>query len=191
MRADEKLVIWATVTAVILDGTNSGLGNLADGSGPVALNNFVPTGALATQVIPKLVTDFPSSLVNSMIQQIELFRNFGLGYDNTGNVTGTPGTWYIITSTNLAADAAFSLVNAGSTVGANLDASWMIQFVTDGVSYTVTSRSLQYVFASVIQTRFTFDGSEEIYDSRTGLVINDFVKILKSNSGHHRATCAK
>jgi hypothetical protein len=182
VRADEKLVIWATVTAVILDGTNSGLGNLPDGSGPVALNNFVPTGALATQVIPKLVTDFPSSLVNSMIQQIELFRNFGLGYDNTGNITGTPGTWYIITSTNLAADAAFSLVNAGSTAGANLDASWMIQFVTDGVSYTVTSRSLQYVFASVIQTRFTFDGSEEIYDSRTGLVINDFVKVLKSNS---------
>ena len=182
VRSDEKLVIWATVTAVVLDGTNSGLGNLPDGSGPVALNNFVPTGALATQVIPKLVTDFPSALVTSMIQQIELFRNFGLGYDNTGSVTGTAGTWYLITSTNLAADAAFSLDNAGSTAGANLDASWLIQFVTDGVSYTVTSRALEYVFASVIQTRFTFDGSEEIYDSRTGLVINDFIKVLKSNS---------
>jgi hypothetical protein len=38
------------------------------------------------------------------------------------------------------------------------------------------------VFASVVQTRFTFDGSEEIYDNRTGLVINDFIKVLKSNS---------
>ena len=176
VRADERLVIWATVSAVVLDGTNSGLGNLPDGSGPVALNNFVPTGALATQVIPKLVTDFPVALENSMIQQIELFRNFGLGYNNLTS------TWYIITSTNLAQDSAFSLANAGNTDGTNLDASWLIQFVTDGVSYTVTSRALQYVFASVIQTRFTFDGSQEIYDSRTGLVINDFVKILKSNS---------
>jgi hypothetical protein len=176
VRADEKLVIWATVTAVVLDGTNNGLGNLPDGSGPVALNNFVPAGALATQVIPKLVTDFPPSLTNSIIQQVELFRDFGLGYDNLTS------TWYLITSTNLAQDAVFSLANAQNTAGANLDASWLIQFVTNGLSYTVTSRALDYLFASVIQTRFTFDGSEEIYDNRTGLVINDFIKVLKSNS---------
>jgi hypothetical protein len=182
IRADEKLVIWATISAVVLDGTNNGLGNLPDGSGPVALNNFVPAGARATQVIPKFVTDFPSALEQSIIQQIELFRNFGLGYDNTGSVTGTPGTWYLITSTNLAADSEFSLVNAGNTLGTNLDASWLIQFVTNGDSYVVTGRGLDYYFASVIQTRFTFDGLEEVYDSRTGRVINDFVKILKTNS---------
>ena len=176
VRADEKLVIWATVSAVVLDGSNNGLGNLSDGSGPVALNNFVPTGARATQVIPKFITDLPSALEQSMLQQIELFRNFGLGYDNL------TATWYLITSTNLAQDSAFSLTNAQSTAGTNLDASWLIQFVTDGVSYTVTSRQLDYVWASVIQTRFTFDGLEEVYDSRTGLVINDFVKALKTNS---------
>jgi len=181
-RADEKLVIWATISAVVLDGTNNGLGNLSDGSGPVALNNFVPSGARATQVIPKFVTDLPPALEQSIIQQIELFRNFGLGYDNIGNVTGTPGTWYLITSTNLAADSEFSLINAGNTTGANLDASWLIQFVTNGNSYTVTGRGLDYYFASVIQTRFTFDGLEEVYDSKTGRVINDFVKILKINN---------
>ena len=181
-RADEKLVIWATVSAVILDGTNQGTGNLADGTGPVSLNNFVPTGALAAQVIPKFVTDLPSALEQSIIQQIELARNFGLGYDNTGSVTGTAGTWYLITSTNLSQDGAFSLVNAGNTSGANLDASWLVQFVTDGVNYTVTSRALDYYWASVQQTRFTFDGDQAIYDSKTGLVINDFVRALKSNS---------
>jgi len=175
-RADERLVLWATVSGVILDGTNNGLGNLPDGVGPVSLNNFIPTGALATQVIPRFVGDLPAATEQAMIQQIELFRNFGLGYNNL------TATWYIITSTNLAADASFSLANAQSTAGANLDASWLIQFVTDGVSYTVTSRGLDYVFASVIQTRFFFDGSQEVYDPKTGLVINDFVRVLKTNS---------
>jgi hypothetical protein len=172
----DKLVIWATVTSVYLEGTNFGLGNFENGEGPVTLNNFIPTGALATSVIPKFVTVLPTSLQTSMIQQIELFRNFGLGYDNL------TAEWYLITSTNLAADAAFSLANAQSTAGTNLDASWLTQFVTDGVSYTVTNRGLDYNFASVLETRFYFDGDGEVYDPKTGSVINDFIKVLKTNS---------
>jgi hypothetical protein len=34
----------------------------------------------------------------------------------------------------------------------------------------------------VIETRFTFDSGDKIYDAKTGLVINDFVRALKSNS---------
>ena len=176
IRADEKLEIWATISAVVLDGTASGLGNLPDGSGPVALNVFVPTGALAQQVIPKFVDDIPATVEQSMLQQIELFRNFGLGYNNLTS------TWYVITSTNLAQDAAFSLTNAQNTQGINLDASWLIQFVTNGQSYTVVSRGLDYIFASIIETRFFFDTSEKIYDSKTGKVIKDFVRVLKTNS---------
>jgi hypothetical protein len=176
VRADEKLEIWATISAVVLEGTASGLGNLPDGSGPVALNVFVPTGALAQQVIPKFVDDIPTSVEQSMLQQIELFRNFGLGYNNLTS------TWYVITSTNLAQDAAFSLTNAQNTQGINLDASWLIQFVTNGQSYTVVSRGLDYIFASIIETRFFFDTSEKIYDSKTGKVIKDFVRVLKTNS---------
>jgi hypothetical protein len=176
VRADERLELWATVSAVVLDGTNLGVGNLDNGTGPVVLNTFVPTGALALQVIPKFVDDLPSTLEQSMLQQVELFRDFGLGYDNNDS------TWYIITSTNLANDAPFSLANAQNTQGINLDASWLIQFVTDGESYTVVSRGLDYIFASVIETRFFFDGSEKVYDSRTGKVISDFVRVLKTNA---------
>ena len=176
IRADEKLEIWATISAVVLDGTASGLGNLPDGSGPVALNIFVPTGALAQQVIPKFVDDIPATVEQSMLQQIELFRNFGIGYNNLTS------TWYVITSTNLAQDAPFSLTNAQNTQGVNLDASWLVQFVTNGQSYTVVSRGLDYIFASIIETRFFFDTSEKIYDSKTGKVIKDFVRVLKTNS---------
>jgi hypothetical protein len=175
-RADDKLEIWATVAAVILDGTNQGTGNLPNGVGPVTLNNFVPAGALAQQVIPKFVDDLPASFEQSMLREIELLRDFGIGYDDF------EGTWYLITSTNLDKDTPFSLANAQSTSGLNQDASWLIEFITDGQSYTVTSRGLNYVFASVLQTRFFYDGSQRVFDSKTGSVISDYINVLKVNS---------
>ena len=181
-RADEKLVIWASPIAVVLDGTNDGLGNLSDGSGPVAMNNYIPTGAIATQVIPIFVTDLTTAFEQSMAEQIRLNRNFGIGYDSLGTITGTAGTWYLITSTNLAVDATWSQTFAGNVSGANLDSSWFIQFVTDGSTYTVSSRALEYYFGSVLQTRFFYYGDQLIYDSRTGTVISDFINILKTNS---------
>lgn len=173
---DDKLIIWATVVAVELDGTNQGQGNLANGNGPVTLNNFVPSGALAQQVIPRFIDDLPLGIETTVTEQIELYRNFGIGYNNL------TGTWYVITSTNLSNSNTFSLSNAQDTTGLNLDASWLVKFSTDGSVYTVTSRSLDYKFASVLETRFTFDSNGNVYDSKTGVVINDFVNVLKSNS---------
>ena len=179
---DEKLVIWASPTLIYLDGTNNGLGNLADGTGPVVINNYVPTGAIASEVIPIFITDLPVSFESSMSDQILLNRNFGIGYDSLGTVTGSAGSWYLITSTNLAVDAEFNLANAGSDAGLALDASWLVQFVTDGSTYTVSTRALEYYFGSVLQTRFFFYGDQQVYDSRTGTVIKDFVNVLKTNS---------
>ena len=176
IKADERLSIWASPTAVYVDGTNQGKGNFDNGQGPVVLNNFVPTGAICDSVIPLFVTDLPTSVVQSMVEQITLNRDFGLGYDNL------TATWYLINSSNLAVDAQFSLANAQSTAGINDDASWFIQVTTDGENYTVVSRSLDYYFGSVLETRFFYFGDEKIYDSRTGTVISDFVNVLKTNS---------
>ena len=176
VRADEKLVIWASPTAVYLDGTNQGLGNFSNGVGPVTLNNYVPTGAIATQVIPLFVTDLNSTIRQSILDQITLNRNWGLGYNNL------TATWYLITSTNLDVGAEFSLANAQSTAGINNDASWFIEAITDGENYTVSSRSLDYYFGSVLETRFFFFTGQQIFDSRTGTTIRDFVNVLKTNS---------
>jgi hypothetical protein len=175
-KADEKVVVWASPTAVYLDGTNQGLGNFSNGLGPVVLNNFIPTGAIATQVIPLFVTDFTSEFAQSIAEQIRLNRNFGLGYDNL------TATWYLIISNNLDENATFSLQYAQNTSGANLDASWFIQATTDGSTYTVVSRSLDYYFGSVLETRFFFFTNQKIYDSRTGTVISDYINVLKTNS---------
>ena len=193
IRADEKMILWASPTAVYIDGTNQGQGNFDNGQGPVVLNNYVPTGAIATQVIPLFVIDFTTTLQQNVLDLIALNQNFGLGYDNTGSITGTPYTWYIITASNLDINADWSLTQglnypptapgpAGNTDGVNSDASWFIQCTTDGQRYTVTSRNLDYYFGSVIQTRFFFFTNQKIYDSRTGTVISDFINILKTNS---------
>jgi len=175
-RADEKLEIWASPIQITGDGFNGGLGNLRDGTGPIILNNFVPSEAVPVEVIPVLITDFPSALESSIVDQIILNRNFGLGYNNVN------ATWYLITSANLAVDAEFSLANAQSTAGINNDASWLIEFITDGETYSVTTRGLDYSFGSVLQTRFFFETAQKIYDSRTGKTISDFVKVLRTNS---------
>jgi hypothetical protein len=181
-RPEDHLEIWASPLAIVGDGSNNGIGNLTNGQGPIALNNFVPTGAVVDSIIPVFLTDLTPSIREQMTQQILLYRNFGLGYDNNGAITGTAGTWYVITSTNLDADATWSQAYAGNTSGNNLDASWMVQFVAVDNKYTITFRGLAYYFGSVLQTRFFFYGNQKIYDSRTGTTIKDFINVLAVNT---------
>jgi hypothetical protein len=176
------LTIWASVQAVIADGTNQGLGNLTSGVGPVVLNTYVPTGAIANQVIPLFINQFSTSVKQTIYNQIYLNANFGLGYDSTGSITGTPYTWYVITAANLNVGASWSQTYAGDTSGPGLDASWLIQCTYNGNQYTTISRSLDYYYGSVLEVRFFFDSAQAIYDSRTGTVISDYVKVLKVNS---------
>ena len=175
-KADDKLVIWASPTAVYQAGNAQGYGNLPSGVGPVVFDTFVPTGAIPAQVIPRFTTDIPVSVQQSIATQIALNQNFGIGYNNLTN------TWYVITSNNLAENAAFSLTYQQNTSGTNLDASWLVQATYNGSSYTVESRALDYFFGSVLQTRFFFYTSDPIYDSRTGTVISDYVNVLKINN---------
>jgi len=172
----DKTYIWASPVAVELDGTGLGEGNNPDGTGPVILDTFVPTDAVLSEVIPIFITDLPSTIETEMREQIRVYRNFGLGYNNL------TATWYLITSTNLAQGAAFSLTNAQNTTGQNLDASWIMQFITNGLQYTLTTRQLTYNFGSVIQTRFFYRYGSAIFDPRTGTTIKDYIKVLKSNS---------
>jgi len=172
----DKMTLWATVTQLELNGTNFGVGNNTDGTGPVTLNNFIPTNAVPVQVITNFVTDLPTAIEQTMREQMELYRTFGLGYNNL------TGAWYVITSTNLNEATTFSLDYAQNTSGTGLDNSWLVAFSTDGVTYTVSSRSLERFWASVLETRFFYDGTQKVYDPKTGTVINDFINVLKTNN---------
>jgi hypothetical protein len=172
----DKTVIWASVTGLTLDGTNFGQGNLSDGTGPVTINDFVPTNAIPTEVVAKFVTDLSVTTEQSIKENIELYRDFGIGYDYT------TASWYVITNANLDQSTTFSNNFAQDTSGNGLDNSWLVKFITDGSTYTVSSRSLQRFFASVLQIRFFFDSSDRVYDPKTGTVINDFINVLKVNN---------
>lgn len=175
--AGDKMVIWAVVKSVKNEGTEAGaIGTMGLVEGPVKLNNFVPTDAVPTEVVPLFNSDLTFEIEQQMIEQIELLRDFGLGFDHLLN------TWYIIQSDYLDATGEFSLANAGTTTVINGDASWVIRFAATPAGYVAYARTLHYYFASLLETRFFFDGTRKIYDIKSGKVVNDYIKVLRSNT---------
>jgi len=172
--AEDRL--WVKIGAVVLDGANSGIGNLESGVGPVTLNNIVPQGAVVNAIIPNFTTAFSATLEADLLGRIEAYEEFGLRYDIDSE------TWKVITSTNLSTSAVFNLANAGSTTSTNADASWWFKFTNDGNTYTVQYRKLDYVIESESQNKFHYDVEEKIYDYKTGKTVKDTIKILKTNS---------
>jgi len=172
----DKYYIYANIVQLIGNGTNGGAGNLANGSGPITINQQVPTGAVADKVFAVFNVAFPTALVATMVGYIQAYANFGLRYDiNTG-------TWDIILPNDLNISSDFSLTNTGDTSGQSLDSSWLIAFTTSFQTYTVSYRGLDYIFASVLETDFYYDDTTKIYDITTGLVVQDQINILKVNS---------
>ena len=167
---------WAKISAVEGDGSNGGLGNLSSGLGPITLNNIIPNGSVLNAVIPNFTTSFSAVLETDLIDRIEAYEEFGLRYDIDNE------EWRVITSSNLSTSSVFSLTNQGDTSGANLDASWWFKFTNDGSTYTVQYRKMDYIFESEAQNKFHYDVEEKIYDYKTGKVVKDTVKILKTNS---------
>jgi hypothetical protein len=167
---------WAKIATVDGDGANGGVGNLESGLGPVTLSSVIPANAVLNAVIPNFVTDFPASLKTDLTDRIEAYEEFGLRYDEENE------QWKVITSANLSASAVFDLAYAGDTTSSNLDASWFFKFTNDGNTYTVTYRSLKYIFESAGQNKFHYDAAEKIYDYVTGTTVKDTVKVLKNNT---------
>ena len=176
--AGDKYYIYAAVELVVGDGTNGGQGNLANGSGPVTISQIIPATetAIADKVFAVFNVAFSNALVSTMVGYIQAFANFGLRYD-----VGT-AMWTMITPQDLNTSSAFSLANAGDTSGHALDNSWLIKFETVGKTYTVSYRGLDYIFESVQETNFYYDGRTKIFDAKTGLTVRDSIKVLKVNS---------
>jgi hypothetical protein len=185
----DKYYIYAAIELVVGDGTNGGQGNLSSGQGPVTINAVIPSIGLdlseqtiiGDKVFAVFNNNFPNSLVAQMVGYIQAFANFGLRYDVQS------GIWKTITPQDLNTVDAFSLTNAGDTSGQALDSSWIIAFETVGQTYTVSYRGLNYVFQSVQETNFYYDGTTKIFDAATGITVRDQIKVLKVNSNPDNA----
>lgn len=161
----ERTYIWASI-----------LSYATPGSGNAILSIPVPTGAIIYQVIPMFANDWASALLNNISNNILSYKNFGLRYDIPTE------TWQIITNQNLDTTSDFSLTNAGDTSSTNLDASWFLYFNYANETYTVISRGINYLFQSVLETRFYYDPNVKVYDSNTATILQDEVKILRINT---------
>ena len=168
--------IWTEVTGIVGDGTASGAGILTTGLGPISLNDVIPTGASIAQIIPAWKIKISSSVVSTMIDLVANSSPFGLRYDLATQ------SWQIVFQSNLNPTDIFSLAHQGDTTNLKLDSSWLLLFVTDTITYTVTTRKLQYIFESEAQLRFYFDSTQRIYDSTLKQVVNDEINILSINT---------
>ena len=167
---------WVKISAVVGDGSNSGEGNLESGLGPVTLNDIIPANAVLNAVFPVFTTTFTTVLKDDIIDRINAYEEFGLRFNEES------GEWSVITSANLSASSVFALTNAGDTTATNLDQSWFFKFTNDGNTYTVTYRSLAYLFESEGQNKFHYDKTEKVYDYTTGTSVKDRIKVLKNNT---------
>lgn len=137
----------------------------------LTVSQIIPTGAVVDYIIPVFKNDWPSSLVSTISSQIMANKNFGVRYDIPSM------TWTIINNIDLNLGS-FDL----STAGTSSDNSWFLAFTYNNGQYTITQRNLYYYIQSVLETRFYFDPKTKTYDSTTGLILKDQIKILKTNS---------
>jgi hypothetical protein len=168
--------IWSKVIKVTGDGTANSTGLLSTGLGPVIFNDIIPTGAILSNVIPKFVTMLEDSVRVKIVNSIFSNKNFGIRYDINA------AAWRVISESNLNTIVPFALDKTGDTSSQQQDSSWTMLFESDGETYTVTSRGVRYVFESEKEIRFFFDGSDKVYDTKTGTIIRDKIVVLGINT---------
>ena len=163
--------IWTKVVSVSKAGNTL----LDNGLGGIIVNESIPSGAVVNSVKPKFTRDLITEVKNSLVNQLFSYRTVGLRYDINNR------RWQVVTQENLNTNNTWSYALSGDSTQQALDRSWLLLFETNGVDYTITSRSLRYVFESDKEVQFFFDKSKKIYDSKTGDIIRDKISVLNIN----------
>lgn len=169
--------IWTKVIKVTGDGTSADQGILPNGLGPVEFSDIVPTGAIASRVVPKFVNNISTALESEIVNLMSVGLNFGLRYDILNQ------DWRLISASNIDLINNFSLGKAGDNSNASLDASWIVAFTKEVDRYLIRVRGVDYIFRSLEQNRFYFDPDAKTYDSKTGKTVKDSITVLGINTG--------
>jgi hypothetical protein len=167
-----SLYKWSKVVSIVNDGTSVQENEF----GSVILNDVIPTGAKIVDIRTPLPNALVQNVESQAINEIFNLRTFGLRYDQ--NI----GEWQIVSQNNLNIIDDFSTGKTGDTTGQQLDSSWLLLFETDGEKYTITYRSLRYIFESDREIRFYFDSTEKIFNNKSGKTVKDKVTVLGINT---------
>lgn len=156
----DKTYIWTTVLNVVGDGYNNGEGAFSNGTGPVTLNGYVPQGAIVTTILPAFDNSLPNIVIQECVVRMELNQSFSLIFDNS--LTIAQDRW---------------------SIGTYNASNYFVNFLSSGNNrYSISYRSLTYYFGSVADTRFTFETGKLVYDPFSGKILQDFVKVLATNT---------
>ena len=162
---------WVKVVSIVGDGAIDN----TDGTGPIILNDVIPTNAVLSQIVPKFSKTLIANVKTQIIDQLFANKTFGLRYDINLR------EWRVVVENNLNILGEFSLGKTGDTTNQQLDASWLLLFETDGEKYTITYRGLRYIFESDKEIRFYYDSSDKVFDNKTGQIIKDKISVLSIN----------
>jgi hypothetical protein len=167
----ERTEIWAAINSL----ENSGQGTTTTGQGAITLTERIPSGAVPSEFFAPYATSFSDTLKQTLVDLVRTYSNFGIRYDVQTS------SWVVIYDENLDTTGDFDLGTAGDNTGTGADSSWILRFETEGEVYTVYYRGLDFVFQSVLDTRFYFDSTLKVFDSRTGETLEDQIRVLRSN----------
>ena len=169
---NSRTYVWTSVVSVLNDGVT----NSSTGDGAIKLNDVIPSNAVATQILPKFSKQLSDDVKTLIIDQAFAYNNFGLRYDVATR------KWQVIDENNLNVYGVFSTGKAGDLTSQQLDASWILRFVTNGATYTMTSRGMRYVFESKREVRFFYDSADRNFNVQTGKTLQDKISVLSVNT---------
>jgi hypothetical protein len=182
LRFIDPLNSGSTQTVSVKGTKNLGVPNINDADGPISLSDAVPSGWLLYDIIPKFRINFNTNEINSIVTQMKLQTDFGLGYNVSDDV------WYIISINNIKFTNTndFDILTRGQTT----DYSWLIFFKylpatnTGNIpSYQIITRGLAYIFESNNEIRFFYDPKQTVFDIETGKALQDEIELLQINHG--------
>ena len=167
----DKYYKWVKVISI--DG--KGIDAREDGTGAVYLNDVIQSGSVLSEIKPSLSNDLEDSVKQQVIDQIFANKTFGLRFDQNN------AEFKLVTENNIDIINEFSTGKTGDTTNQQLDSSWLLLFVSDGESYTITYRTMRYVFESDSEIRFFYDNEDKIYNNLTGKIVKDRITVLNIN----------
>ena len=168
----DYLYKWVKINSINAKGVE----DREDGLGAVIINETIPTGAIVNEIKPYLANGLSDSVKQQVIDQIFAQKTFGLRYDQNSV------EWKIVTENNLNIIDDFTTGKTGDTTNQQLDGSWLLLFQTNTETYTITYRSMRYVFESEDEVRFYYDNDNKIFDITTGSTVNDKISVLSINT---------
>jgi len=163
-----KTYVWVELTVVTGDGSNNGKGLFANGTGPVTINNFIPSTCFidpTDSIIPAFDNSLSTDIVDRCSSFINLSYNFVLYFNNEIPITQERWTVEQYTGNNPP------------------NSNWFVNFRSQSLGrYTIYVKSLAYYWGSVADTRFLFDVDKRVFDPKSGRVSQDYITILSTNT---------